>query len=518
MSANNYPPVADNTPIIVGAGQYTEHLTDQAAPAMSGPMDLAARAAQAALGDSGGKLQAGHIDTVACIRLFSDSAPAWACPFGSSDNPPESIARRLGITPGKRIYSVANGAEPLKIMAELMTGISRGEISCALLTGTEAIANQRHALRNGIELDWSEQTDQPMDDRGYEQTVASPQEMVSGMYMPAHYYALIDNYRAWQQGRSPQQHLECMAALLSPLSEVASQNPYAFRQKSYSSAELMNQGSGNYPISLPYSKLLVAQDAVNQAAALVLTSAGQARELGISPERWIFLQGYAEGEDQFTSQRLDPGTSEAMRLVFSRVLDSASARSAEFELIDIYSCFPCAVEAARDALGISADSGQTLTVTGGLPFFGGPGNNYSMHALAEMVRRLRGSEQRALVTANGGILSKHAAAVLASDPFAGGSEPLSMSAPDSWKIATDGIPKAVMAAAPQSGKVLSYTVIFERNRPDRAAILGETASGERFLASSDEEATVEALKRESPADRAVTLTTEEGRHSFNLAD
>ena len=98
----------------------------------------------------------------------------------------------------------------------------------------------------------------------------------------------------------------------------------------------------------------------------------------------------------------------------------ADATRADMDLIDLYSCFPCAVHAACDILGLPTDGSQPLTVTGGLPFFGGPGNNYSLHALAEVAVRLRGNPVRALVTANGGMLSKHAAAVLTSDPARAG--------------------------------------------------------------------------------------------------
>ena len=187
-------------------------------------------------------------------------------------------------------------------------------------------------------------------------------------------------------------------------------------------------------------------------------------------------------------------------------------------MIDIYSCFPCAVEAACEALGLPEDGSQPLTVTGGLPYFGGPGNNYSTHALVEMAHRLRGSDQRALVTANGGILSKHAAAVLASNPTAGGAEPTDLSTAEALEIDRADIPTVPMSAAPEKGTVLSYTVIFERKRPDRAVILGETEIGERFLASSEDTGTVESLKRESPAGRAVTLSTDEGRHTFDLVN
>ena len=79
--------VPDNTPILVGAGQFTGFL-DTDKPLLSAPMDLAARASVNALADAGGELTAADLETVAAIRLFSDSVPTWACPFGGADNPP----------------------------------------------------------------------------------------------------------------------------------------------------------------------------------------------------------------------------------------------------------------------------------------------------------------------------------------------------------------------------------------------------------------------------------------------
>ena len=508
----------DNTPIIVGAGQFTEHLPKKGEAALSAPMQLAARASQAAINDAGGKLRGSDIDTIAAIQLFSDSVPAWACPFGRSNNPPESIARQIGAAPERRIYSTIGGTLPLQLMAELFTAIARREIGCALLAGAEAIASQRHAQRSGLSPDWSEDFDLPLDSREYVGRLASSQEMKSGMYLPAHYYALIENYRAWQQGNDQQQHRRQMAQLLAPLSQVASQNPYAFWQQAHSVDTLMSDDKSNYAICLPYSKLLVAQDAVNQGAALVMTSAGFARECGIDPRQWIFLQGYAEGADHFLSQRVDPGTSGSMQGVFNTALESAKAQPADMDLIDIYSCFPCAVESACDALGLPIDGSKTLTVTGGLPYFGGPGNNYSLHALAEMTARLRGTSQRALVTANGGQLSHHAAAVLANSPAIAGATALDLQSEGPSVVDRETIPLVPMCDTPEAGTIISYTVIYERKKNDIAVVLAQTEQGERFLARSEQPDIVVAMQQSCPIGRGIKIESIENKHLFSLCD
>jgi len=331
-----------------------------------------------------------------------------------------------------------------------------------------------------------------------------------------HYYALIENYRAHQLGHDLQRHRQHMARLLAPLSRVAADNPYAWNPRAYDARELAAITPGNYLTSLPYSRLLVAQDAVNQAAALLLTSAGRARQLGIKPRQWIFLQGYAEGSDQFLFQRADPGRSAAMEQVFRQALDMAMTGSAAMDHLDIYSCFPCAVEAACEALALPTDGSRRLTLTGGMPFFGGPGNNYSMHALAEMAWRLRCSAARGLVTANGGMLSKHAAAILSNRPAAPGGEVVNWANPPAVTggATTSALP---VSEVPTAGVVISYTVIETRGEADRGVVLGQTANGERFVAQCTDQVSCKALRDADSIGRAILVTTEDQRHTFTFS-
>ena len=512
MTAQHYQRLADNTPIIIGAGQYGERLHPLCQPPFSAPMQLAAAASQVALQDA--RVTAGDIDTIAVIRLFSDAARAWASPFGRSNNPPESVARRLGATPVQRIYSNAGGTEPLQIMVELLQAIACGEMKLALLTGAEAIANQRFALRNGYEENWREEFDTPLDQREYHKRFASREEISSGLSLPVHYYALIENSQAHQMGHDQQQHRQYMAELLAPFSTVAAANPYSHSPVAYTSGELAAVTNSNYPISLPYSKLLVAQDAVNQAAALLLTSVGHARQLGVDPRQWIFIEAYAQGEDQYLSQREDPGRSTAMARVLTATMAMAEATCADMDLIDLYSCFPCAVHGACEVLGLPTDGSRPLTVTGGLPFFGGPGNNYSLHALAEMAVRLRGKPTRALVSANGGMLSKHAAVVLTTAP--------ARAAAVDWDNTQDltvdctDIPARAYADTPRQGEIISYTVIARRDKADIGIVLAETHTGQRFLASSTELAATRSMQDSSPIGRAVDVQEKDERKVFSF--
>ncbi len=478
-------------------------------------MELAARAARAALADAG--CGADAVDSIAVIRLFSDSAPAWKCPFGGSNNPPESVARRLGIEVRDRLYSNAGGTQPMEIMAELLASIAAGERSVALLVGAEAIASERLALRLGLEENWREEFDLPLDSREYSKRFACRQELESGMSLPVHYYALIETRQAMLSGRNEARHRQYMAGLFAPFSAVAAANPYSFDPRAWTPAELAETSPANYPVSYPYTRRLVASDAVNQGAALVLTSVGKARELGIPENRLVAVTTYAEGTDHPLLLRPEPARSEAMWEVLTRCRDAAGATP--IALTDIYSCFPSAVTAACDALGLATDGSDQLTVTGGLPYFGGPGNAYSLFALAESATRLRGGQAGALVTANGGILSSHAAAVL---------KPLRLVTPEEARsghqpLATPSrqdLASRPAAENPAVGTLLCHTIIYRKNEPDLAVVMADTTDGERFLARSEDPATTAALQnldcaglalRVSPLDRGFGFRLEQNQ-------
>lgn len=475
-------------------------------------MQLAANACASALQEAG--ISASAIDTIAVIRLFSDAAKAWASPFGGSNNPPESIARRIGAQPSRRIYSAIGGTEPLHLLLELLQGIARGEINAALLTGAEAIATQRHAVRNGWELDWREEFDAPLDRRDSQARFAAAEEIRSGLTLPAHFYALIENRQAHRLGHDAHQHRLYMAHMMAPFSDVAAANPYAQSPVAYPAQTLAAPGPRNYPISFPYTRLLVAQDAVNQASALLLTSVGEARRQGVDPGRWIFLESYAEGVDQYLSQRVETDRSEAMARVLAATLDSAGASARDMDLIDLYSCFPCAVHAACDVLGLPTDGSRPLTVTGGLPYFGGPGNNYTSHALAEVAVRLRGAPRRALVTANGGMLSKHAAAVLTSDPKRAGS----IDWRDAGALALDctDIRTRPLVAHATEGRVNTFTVVARKDKGDIAVVLAESPAGERFLASSTDPSVTRWMQDNSPIGRDIDVQMLDERQVFSF--
>jgi acetyl-CoA C-acetyltransferase len=510
--------VSDNTPILVGAGQHVERLMPEALPPFNSPAKLAAHAAKAALDSTQIADLNCEIDTIAFVRLFSDSSENWKSQFGGSNNLPASLARLINAAPQHRVYSNAGGTEPLTLLAEMAQAIARGEKSMVLIAGAEAIAYQKHARRNQLQDDWSEQFNTTVDDREYRKRFACEEELNSGMTMPVHFYSLIENYQAHERGHTIDQHKRFMAELFAPFSKIAAQNPYSQVSQAHTPAQLAGISGSNYPLTIPYTKSFVARDSVNQAAAVLLCSAGKARSMGIAPEHWIFLQGLSSQSDQYLLRRPNPGSSEAMRRVIENTLSMAEVTISDIDLLDIYSCFPCAVTSVCDILNLPSCGSPPLTITGGLPFFGGPGNNYAMHALAEMTIKLRQSHRRGLITANGGVLSKHAAVVLSDLPHTVANKVLEWPLDEQHTKDEGENPQLPICVNPTYGTVITYTVIYTKNAADLGVVMGLTPDGERFLASSVENGVTRSMAVKNPIGRAIQTTTTDNRHTFTFTE
>ena len=397
------------TPVLVGAGQVAERLDDPDYRRRSA-VDLAADAARLALAG----IDPATIDVIAGVRQFEVSVPGVLSPLGRSDNFPRSVAGRLGAKPRRAVLEVTGGQSPQHLVNEFAAAIAAGEAGPVLLAGAEAISTASRFADDPGRPDFTEHAGGDLEDRGY-----GLDGMITGSLlahglgdMPAQ-YALLENARRARLGLSRAGYAAEMGRLFAPFTAVAAANPLAAAPVVRDAATLATPSDANRMIVDPYTRYLVARDKVNQGAAVLLMSIAEARRQGIPQERWIYLAGHADLRERDLMQRPDLGDSPAARTAARHALDVAGITADELTAIDLYSCFPIPVFVVASALGIAVDDPRGLTVTGGLPFFGGPGNNYSMHAIAEIVRhRFR----YAFVGANGGAMTKYSAGVYSTVP------------------------------------------------------------------------------------------------------
>jgi acetyl-CoA C-acetyltransferase len=422
--------------------------------------------------------------------------------FGRCSNPPSTLAARLGLQARRSVYSVVGGDQPQALVNEFAEAIFAGGVRSALLAGAEATAAMKLAMRSGAKLDWSESSEGELEERGPGAALLSSYELENGLGYPTQTYPVFEQALRARLGQTPEAYGKMISQLLASFSQVAAGNRYAQFPVIRSAEFLETASAENYPIAEPYLKWHVAQDAVNQGAALVLTCVGQAQEIGVDPAKWVYLHGYAQVSDKFVTERPDLSRSRAMELVLQRALRSAGKSVGELSHFDLYSCFPCAVLIAAEYLGL--DWRRTVpTVTGGLPFFGGPGNNYSMHAIATMVERLRQDPGAfGLVLANGGFLTKQAAGVYST---AQRREWRPLSSAD-LQAAIDAEPAVPLLAKSVDARVESYTVTYHRGQPQRGYILGRAGEG-RILARArtGHRTTLAALAKEDPIGRVIRV-------------
>jgi acetyl-CoA C-acetyltransferase len=493
-----------NTPILVGVGQTVSHWDGQIYEQAPSPQNLRHLAALNAITDTGANITA-EIECIYIVRTMLDSIPDMPHPFGRCDNSPATLAAALGINNAQLIYSVAGGDQPQALVNEAAEKIYNGTAKVILIAGAEATAAQKTALKNQHILNWSVESSAQMEDRGVGRPLLSVYEINNGLGMPTQTYPAFEHALRARLGNNRADHMRLMSELWAGFSKVAAQNPYAQYPFARSVDFLSKESRDNYRVADPYLKWHVAQDAVNQGAALIVTSVKQATQLGIDPAKWIYLHGYAQATDRLITERVDLSRSYALELALAQALRAAQKNTQNIKYFDLYSCFPCAVLLAAEALELDWRK-IPATITGGLSFFGGPGNNYSMHAIATMVEKLRTDTSAfGLISANGGFLSKQAVGIYSAVPK-NEWQPVS-SGESQTKI--DAQIKPILLNESCEAIIETYTVTYTKGQPKHAYVVANNNQGRILARTRDgDTAILHALMTHDLIGKPVTLETE----------
>lgn len=500
--------VADNTPVIVGVGQVSERVGEEGYAELS-HMDLAGGALKAAFADARGKRSVAQaLDTLAAVRQFEQSSTRYAAPFGHADNVPRAIARRAGANPERAIHEVVGGDRPQRLVGELAAEIAEGRSKVAAIAGAEALSTVRALLARSETRDWSEHRKGSQEDRGpgYEGMVDMT-ALRHGVAAPIGGYAIAENVRRERLGLSLAEYRSEIARLFAPFTSIAAANPHSAAPSERSIDELATLSERNRLVAEPYGRLVVARDQVNQGAAVVLASAGEARRLEIPEERWVHIHGVADCAEPSLLSRADLEQSPAAVAAITAVLDLARTDWSSLAAADLYSCFAIPVFNLLDAFGLLPDDPRGWTLTGGLPFFGGAGNNYSTHAIAEAVARCRAAPgAKVLVGANGGIMSKYAAGVYSTAP-ANWSR-------SRWKGLAKIKPQFAVLDS-HDGEALAESFTIQPGKAGETATIVGRAGEARVLANSSDPGICAELRRGKVAGRAVRIEeAENGTNRF----
>ena len=498
--------VADNTPVIIGVGQYSEKVGTDSYEALS-YMDLGGRSLQAAIANTGASGDvAGAIDVLAVIRAFEMSRPDRKPPFGTADNIPRAIASRVGADPKRGILTTTGGQTNQQLVGEFASDIASGDASVAVIVGAEAISTVLALSAKGEQPDWSETHGGEFVDQGFGvDEMMEPAIFAHGATGAIPLYAIAENARRAKQGKGLEEYRHDIGELFEPFTRVAAANPHAAAPVERSAEELATITERNRIVAEPYTRMTVARDQVNQAAAIIVASAGKARELGVPEDKWVHIHSVTAATELKLSERPDLSANPASIASVEQALGLAGKGMEDMAYLDFYSCFAIPVFNQMDRFGLSANDPRGLTLTGGLPFFGGAGNNYSAHAIVEAVERVRSDAgSYALVGANGGWMSKYATGIYSTDPADWSCETRFAKLPrpsDRVSFSTEPF---------DSASVESYTINRSKKGAD-AVFLGRNVAGERVCgkADLDHPATAKLFEGGQPFGAQLSVTQDE---------
>jgi acetyl-CoA C-acetyltransferase len=443
-------PVAPDTPVIIGVGQRTQ---DRSALPGIEPLDAWEAACRAAAEDAG---------LSAAALAAADLLGVALCLSWNYDDPVGRLAERLAAEPRLRYLSAPSGTAGHAMLHRAAAAIREGGARFALICGGESLASARHYARAGEAPPWSHPappgTSVDLDRRRL------PGEVALGLTegMGAVYgFAMRDIARRAHLGIAPAEYRRQIAEMAAGMTRVAAGNPRAWFPVARDEDFLAEPRADNRMIAYPYTKHMTAMIDVDLAAAVILTSVGEADRLGIARDKRVYpWPGCMAQDPVYTAVRPELWKSHAMTGASRAVLDAAGVTMDEVGHVDLYSCFPAAINFAKDALGIADWPGERITVTGGLPYAGGPASSYVLTSLVRMTERLRADPGAiGLVSGLGKQMAHHAFGLYSTCP-PGSAVPIEEAA---VQAEVDRVPQLNVVDDP-SGRatVATYTVVHDR--------------------------------------------------------
>jgi acetyl-CoA C-acetyltransferase len=490
-----------STPVLVGVGQHVNRRPDPSAD----PAALSVTALRRAEQDAGVPGLLASADTILAVPSAS-----WTYADAAA-----LVGERVGATPTRTVASSPYGGDGAQLLVnEAARSIAEGEAHVALVVGAEAGATQSSLQRSGQSPKWPVQAAgvAPSDVVGVDKSPHNEIETGVGLSAPIYVYALLENAVRRKRGRGVEEHRQAVAGLWSRFSAVAARNPYAWQPTELTAEAIAEPSAENRMVSEPYTKLMCANLTVDLGTGLILMSAAAAEAAGVPQEKWVFVHAGAWASDEwFVSERADLAASPAIRAAGEAALGHAGITIDDVRHVDLYACFPSAVQIGADALGLPDDDPERpLTVTGGLTFGGGPGNNYGSHAVANLVPLLRAEPGTyGLSTSLGWYATKHALGVYSATPPQRLFEHLHP---------TVDLPPSRRALGSYAGRAVveTWTIPWLREgEPEAVVVSLLTPEGDRMLLRREDRRTLGLFMTEDPSGWQVEVADD---GSFTVVD
>jgi acetyl-CoA C-acetyltransferase len=455
------------SPCIIGVAARTWHPGAAQGAGAPEPLDMWEEVARAAAADT---TRPGVLEQLESLQIVY-------CQTWQYDDAPARLAARLGADPAHRHYSGIGGTTTQQLIDATAERMLRGELDLALVTSAEALATQRAWKRRGERFPYSFK---PPEKRPFPwESPPDPLEVAHEVFQAWLTFAVFDNARRAHLGVTLDDYRLGIGDMLAPMTEVAAANPHAWFRVRRDAHEIVTPTPENRMVGYPYTKYAVAVMDVDMAAALVVATHARADALGIPADRRVYLRGWGDARDPvLVAAHPDMWRSPAMSIASGQALEGAGITADDVAHLDLYSCFASSLHFACDALGLSPTDGRGLTVTGGLPYHGGPASGYLTHSIAAMVERLRADPGAfGLVSGVGMHMTKHVFGCYSTVPG-----PVRPPGPGPEAPA-----RPVVATHDGDATVAAYSVVHGRDGgPEWALLVCDAGGGTRAYARSND--------------------------------
>ena len=353
------------------------------------------QAVKEALSDSGNKSIKDHIDEIRIPKGF------WRY-----RDPGKWIAKNNDFKSIPTTYVTKIGVLQQNLINEACLKIENGEINASIILGGEARYKQLRSVIEKKEYFETKLDENPDFYIKAKEDLYGDEELEELGAMAVGYYATMETALRKNDNENIEEHQNNIASMYEEFSKVASNNEDAWLDHPYSKKEILETSKKNKMLAYPYNKLHCTSWNVNQSAALIICSEELANKLEIDNKKRVYPISSSENNHMIAIQQR-PKLYESLGMIYAAKSINKMMEQLDIRLdaYDLYSCFPAAVKMFSKSLELGSEIPKTIT--GSMPYAGGPLNSFVIHSTVKMIQKIRALEARhGLVTGVSGMMTK----------------------------------------------------------------------------------------------------------------
>ena len=438
------------------------------------------QAVKEALSDSGNKSVKDNIDEIRIPKGF------WRY-----RDPGKWIAKNNDFQGIPTTYVTKIGVLQQNLINEACLKIENGEINASIILGGEARYKQLRSVIEKKEYFETKLDENPDFYIKAKEDLYGDGELEELGAMAVGYYATMETAIRKNDDEKIEEHQNNIASMYEEFSKVASNNEDAWLDHPYSKKEILETSKKNKMLAYPYNKLHCTSWNVNQSAALIICSEELADKLEIDNKKRVYPISSSENNHMIAIQQR-PKLYESIGMIYAAKSVNKMMEKLDIRLdaYDLYSCFPAAVKMFSKSLELGSEIPKTIT--GSMPYAGGPLNSFVIHSTVKMIQKIRALEVRhGLVTGVSGMMTKQSFCVW-------GKEYQEQFIFDdvTERAKLDEKPVELSNIAEGEGEIIGYTIIEGSENAPKAVLYLDDENKHRKVVSSFDKNFINLLMEE----------------------